>query len=498
MSSRIQFLMLVLALILVGAIGIYQRHIKMGVPLIPGERIDIWKIEAEIEFSGRDNPVTAKLTLPQDDNFELINEFTASSGYGVHLLRDANASQVVWSKRKVTGQQTLYYQASYKHSLRPNKEEVLPSATQYVPWDELYQQAAQLLVDQAYKTSGNQEFITRQFYRLLTTDNQNAAVILSKFSKAEAMVHLMRMADVPAYMVKGLVLEDGRRHQQLVPLVKVHLGERWQLMNVNAAELFINQPMLVWQEKSPSLLDLEGGRNSKVSFSISHSSHSALRESTEAARAGDLFDFSIYHLPIAEQNLFKGILLLPIGTLVVVFLRVIIGLKCSGTFMPVLIATSFIQTTLVNGLIGFLAIVSAGLLIRSYLSNLNLLLVSRISAVVILVIGIIVMFTVVAFRLGLTEALTITYFPMIILAWTIERMSILWEEEGPKEVLIQGGGSLLVATIAYLMMENELIRHWAFNFLGIHLIVMALVLMMGQYTGYRLLELRRFKPLADI
>ena len=190
-------------------------------------------------------------------------------------------------------------------------------------------------------------------------------------------------------------------------------------------------------------------------------------------------------------------MLLPIGALVVVFLRVIIGLKCSGTFMPILIATSFIQTELLNGVVGFLLIVSTGLVIRSYLSRLNLLLVSRISAVVILVIGIITLFTIIAFRFGLTDALKITFFPMVIMAWTIERMSILWEEEGGKEVLVQGGGSLLVAVIAYLMMDNDLIRHWAFNFLGVHALIMAAVLLMGQYTGYRLFELRRFKPMED-
>ncbi|MCV5768259.1 hypothetical protein OFN22_32730, partial [Escherichia coli] len=65
-------------------------------------------------------------------------------------------------------------------------------------------------------------------------------------------------------------------------------------------------------------------------------------------------------------------------------------------------------------------------------------------------------FSAFAFKLGLTDGMKITFFPMIILSWTIERMSILWEEEGPKEVFRQGGGSLLVAVIAYLAMDNEL------------------------------------------
>lgn len=92
-------------------------------------------------------------------------------------------------------------------------------------------------------------------------------------------------------------------------------------------------------------------------------------------------------------------------------------------------------------------------MIRSYLSHLNLLLISRISAVIIVVIGIIGLFTLLSYKFGLSEGLTITFFPMIILAWTIERMSILWEEEGAKEVMVQGGGSLLVATLAYLAMS---------------------------------------------
>jgi len=35
-------------------------------------------------------------------------------------------------------------------------------------------------------------------------------------------------------------------------------------------------------------------------------------------------------------------------------------------------------------------------------------------------------------------------------------MSVLWEEESPKDVLIQGGGSLFSASIIYLVMQNKL------------------------------------------
>jgi hypothetical protein len=115
-----------------------------------------------------------------------------------------------------------------------------------------------------------------------------------------------------------------------------------------------------------------------------------------------------------------------------------------------------------------------------------------------MVIGIISLFAIAAYQLGLSEGMKVTFFPMIILAWTIERMSLLWEEEGASEVLKQSGGSLLVAILAYLAMDNSFVRHITFNFLGVQLVLMAMVLLLGSYTGYRLLELRRFKPLRAL
>ena len=498
MSARIPFLFIVFSLLAVGVASIYYRHVEVGVPLTPGQRITIWQVEAEISFEGNNEAVSAELALPDDSNFELLEEFTASPAYGVHLLRDKDIPSVVWSKREARGIQTLYYQGSYKetNSVEQGPAPEIPALEE---WEDPYQSSARTILEDAYLRSGNNELLLLQLKSILFSEDQNVALVLSRYNRTSAFIQLLDMAGIASKRVGGLALEDGRRNQSLIPLVKVFSDGQWQLYNLNQAPLDPELPLMIWLQDSPSLLDVVGGLDSQVSFSISRIRKSALNEARESSLNSEtnVLGAGLYNLPIAEQNLFKGILLLPIGALIVVFLRVIIGIKCSGTFMPILIATSFIQTELLNGLIGFLLIVSTGLLIRSYLSHLNLLLVSRISAVVIVVIGIIVLFTIIAFRLGLTEALTITFFPMIIMAWTIERMSILWEEEGGKEVLIQGSGSLIVAVLAYLMMDNSFIRHWAFNFLGVHAIVMAAILLMGQYTGYRLLELRRFKPLAE-
>ena len=144
----------------------------------------------------------------------------------------------------------------------------------------------------------------------------------------------------------------------------------------------------------------------------------------------------------------------------------------------------------------FLILVSVGLYIRSWLSYMNLLLVSRISAVIIVVILMMAATAIISYKMGLDRALTVTFFPTIILAWTIERMSILWEEEGVHEVLVQGGGSLLVAVLSYLLMSNRLVEHLTFNFPELILSLLGIILVLGRYTGYRLSELYRFRDLG--
>jgi hypothetical protein len=98
--------------------------------------------------------------------------------------------------------------------------------------------------------------------------------------------------------------------------------------------------------------------------------------------------------------------------------------------------------------------------------------------------------------LQLEFAKSVTLFPTIILAWTVERLSVLWEEDGGREVAVQTGGSLLTAVACYFLMGNHVAQYMVFTFPEWLLIVLAVILLLGQYTGYRLSELRRFSPLA--
>jgi hypothetical protein len=189
--------------------------------------------------------------------------------------------------------------------------------------------------------------------------------------------------------------------------------------------------------------------------------------------------------------------MLPLGAVLVVFLRTIIGLKTFGTFMPILIAMAFRETQLFWGVIMFSLIVSIGLMIRFYLERLFLLLVPRLASVLVIVVILMLLISLITNQLGVERLLSISLFPMVILAMTIERMSITWEENGAHEAIMQGIGSLFVACIGYVVMTNENLMYLIFVFPELLLVVLGLCLWMGGYTGYRLTELTRFKGMLD-
>jgi len=500
MASRTPFYILVSLLFLAGTALTLHRHLAFDIPWFPGEQRQTWSIEAKVDFEASGNPVTARLAIPNtQEGFTQLNQQTASPGYGLSFVEREAGTYAEWSIREANGVQSLYYKVDMLVDpfAIPDEQVVIPNVNPNVE-KEPYDTAAKMILERATERSSSNFTLARELIHEFNNQAQTAELLAQVKPKTVWISQLLQEAGVPARRIHGLELEDGRRRQSLIEYIQVFDGEDYEIFNPETGVQGQAKNMLLWQYHSGPVLEVVGATNAQVSFSMISQEQPFNIALNQKFADNEWLNFSLYTLPLEEQAIFKGILLIPVGVLIVVLMRILVGIKTSGTFMPVLIAMAFIQTSLMTGLIGFLLIVGVGLMIRSYLSYLNLLLVARISAVIIMVIGMIAIFSIIAYKFGLTEGMKITFFPMIILAWTIERMSILWEEEGAKQVMIQGGGSLLVAILAYMAMNLDWVRHLTFNFMGIQLILMGLTLVAGSYTGYRLLELKRFKPLTKL
>ena len=504
MVSRGLFYFVTAILFLAGILLIGYQRVTFDIPFVPSDERQIWTVEARVEFEPKDNAATeVVLALPAvQPGFTQLEQTTASLGYGVNYVKKDGSNFVEWTKRNPQGLQIVYYRADILVDKSATASSMIVPALVQSTEPEPYATAmAEIARVATSRSSGPYSFATQVIHEL-NQESELTSLLFSKYKRSELLTNILQVGKVHARTVGVLELKDGRRNQKLHNYVAVFNGSEYKIFNPTTGKTGLEQDQMIWNDNGNSLLDISGGHNALVRFTTINHPVSAVeagerKANIDIAAGEELVPFSLSALPLDEQSLFKGLLLLPIGVVIVVFLRVIVGIKTSGTFMPVLIAMSFLETSLWFGLIGFVSIVGVGLIVRSWLSRLNLLLVARISAVIITVIGLIGFISFFTFKIGLTEGVKISFFPMIILSWTIERMSILWEEEGYKEVLKQGGGSLFVAVVAYLSMSSVFIQHFTYNFLGLQLILLSLVLIMGNYTGFRLSELKRFKPLAN-
>ena len=340
MISKVPFYLSIALLILAGIALSVFRHQNYGVAWTPGATSKIWDVEARIEFSGQNKPVTVSLAAPKTQaGFTLINESSSSPGYGVSYVSTDSGRRAEWSVRNATGPQTIYYKAQFLIDPQANVSPAPPKGEIQAPaFSGPVESAAMALIKQATERSANDMTFTRELIKSLNdTDSQNASLILNDLTKVEAVDKLLAYAKVPSKIVGVIELEDGRRRQNIEHINQVWDGSKWVLFNPNDANPVISENILVWDETNVSLLDLVGGKNSQVHFSMIAQEVSSIQATKEKAMADGLLNFSIHSLPLEEQAMFKTIMLIPIGALIVVFLRVIIGLKTSGTFMRFLL-----------------------------------------------------------------------------------------------------------------------------------------------------------------
>ncbi|MFP5275287.1 7TM domain-containing protein [Coleofasciculus sp.] len=91
--------------------------------------------------------------------------------------------------------------------------------------------------------------------------------------------------------------------------------------------------------------------------------------------------------------------------------------------------------------------------------------------------------------------LSVSLFPIVILAMTIERASVMWEENGATETIVAGLGTIFAAILGYLFMVNDYVQHWTFVFPELLLVVLGITILVGRYNGYKLIEYFRFMSL---
>lgn len=497
-------LILVLILTMVGTGFFVFKWRVLGFPLGADRGADTWTVEARVAF-GRSTPgpVKASFGLPSaPPGFTVFDEQFISRGYGLTLEGEGEDRRALWAVRRAQGEQALYYRVTL---FRDRTQETARPAPRFPPVPELEEPYASALAELVTRVREESADIatfaagairvaqgTEGAVRLFTGTRSEPA------AQADLVIKILHSARIPAQVIQALRLADDRRDAELEFWIMVHNGTEWLYFDPREGRRGLPANTLVWSWDGAPVLEVDGARAPRVSFSMRYTIEDALRvaEFRAARDYPRIIDFSLLNLPLQTQSLYSILLLVPLGAFLVVLLRNVLGISTFGTFMPVLVAMAFRETQLLNGILLFVLIVAVGLSIRFYLERLRLLLVPRLAAVLTVVVLLMALVSIVTHRLGIEVGLSVALFPMVIIAMTIERMSILWEERGPGEAVKEGIGTLVAAAVIYVVMIMPAVRYFILVFPETLLVVLAAILLLGRYTGYRLTELLRFRALS--
>ena len=505
MNNRHIYSLAIALAVLALSLFVYKARV-LGFPVAPQSQTQIWTIEAAVSFDPGPAAVKATLRIPSlTPGYALMDENFISRGFGITTRPAPSGREAQWAVREASGQQTVYYRALVYRDPNRRAEDTTPPFPELPQLDEPSRIAMEGLIADVRRQSADVASFTTELLRRIGQgqSDQYIRIFLDKTATAADRAHLATIflagAQIPARIAHGIPLRDRAGEVQPEVLLEVHDGVQWLYFNLETLQQGLPPDFLVWWRGDESIAVIEGGSNLDVTVAVKQSVLDAmLIAERRAERSGShSAEFSLFSLPIATQAVYGVLLMIPVGALVIMFLRNFIGVKTFGTFMPVLVALAFRETRLVWGLVLFAFIVSLGLLIRFYLEKLRLLLVPRLTCVLTVVVLLMAGISVLSHRLGLQPGLSIALFPMVIISMTIERMSIVWEERGASEAMQEGAGSLIVAAVAYSIMGIKWLEHLIFVFPELLLLVLAAALLVGRYTGYRLLELRRFKAMQQ-
>ena len=482
------------------------KALVLGFPVGTSAKYPIWTIEAHITFKAAGGPASVAMFIPRSTRrYAIIDENFISRNYSLSTASKGLNRKVEWSILRAKGQQNLYYRTAI-HRLAGN---VIPTPQSKPSIEAPKFKAADLeatesLIAAIRDTTKNLNGFVAELLKRLNHPKPDDRVRLltgketTLRGKIDLAVRMLAQAKIPARSVHGIQLQTHSPNAPITHWLEVFDKSRWEFFNPQTGTAGRPEHFFVWWRGRGQLATLEGGQDLRVTLTVLPDQDRAVRTAIARHRQKHrlLVGLSPFALPLRAQAVYQVLLMVPIGTFLLVIFRNVVGIRTFGTFMPVLIALAFRETNLAWGVVLFSVLVSLGLCVRLYLEKLKLLVVPRLASVLIIVILLMLALSLLTHAIGFERGLSVALFPMVILTMTIERVSIIWDEHGPMEAIKQGVGSMIIAAIAYLVMSIPFLQHLLSVFPELLLVLLAGTLLLGRYTGYRLLELKRFKEIA--
>lgn len=517
-------IILITALLILFPVGmlIYKTQ-ALELSLLPQMVDDVWNFHITAKPKGDVRSFSFPIPKP-GPGVKVTEERIRAKGVEVFIDSSSDSSVATWSSRDLFSDRVTY---SARVDLKPviykniakDYTEVYPKGLEkflklpkLLPEDE---EAIRLLETAILEGTEDKTSLVRKIYYYVEEEIQRNTAIKtihetlnsgkgSPLIKAKLFNIMVRRKGVPSRIVVMVRMPDMKKKEdeklRFTFANEVFLANKWIPIDTNRG-FFGERPddFMVIHRNYEEVDKYISKKN--VVFSI-HAERARINRynkaefKKEVVRTDSIFGkLSLYRLPIPLQNMFSTILLIPIGTLVLSLARNIIGIPTFGIFTPILLTLFFKETSLSFGLVFFLVVVAIGIGQRYLLDKFYLLAVPRLSIILTMIILLMIGYSFISNDLSATTN-HLSFFPIVIVATNIERLSVMIAEEGLMNTLKTLLGTLVIAFLGYMLYMIPALEIFMFTNPECLFTVMGFLVLIGKYKGYRISEFIRFRDLV--
>ncbi|QEG33316.1 7TM domain-containing protein [Bythopirellula goksoeyrii] len=520
MSARVLSQIWAAIFILLGIVAFSLRY-QARHEVQEGLQDSLWRLSYDIKFEVDSPEAEVRVGLPDQDSSAAIIEVEEKS----HINLDAEDYTSPLNKNReliLTTQLTGNYQvgAEFEIRLKPRNA-----------WDEQHQvsglsstaRSRFLRSDATIDTAGaNVREVMQQIPRGELTDSELVQQLFdfcsqsfkpgssadgfdavgyalanhqaTPLGRVRTLVTLCRAYRIPARLVTGFELRQSDSAKPHV-WAEVFYGHHWVPFDPtygHARQMPYN--FLPIRHDGEEIVRGEGIKDLSAKYTILRLPPPANVLQAEVRRPSQVLDLT--RLPVEMHEIMSLMLLLPLGALITAIFRNLIGMRTLGTFAPALLAMSFIYAELATSLVILIAVLTAGYFGRIMLDRLHLLMVPRSSIVLTMIIMLIVFGVSLIDYADPISGVRAVLLPLVILTTLIERYFVTTEEDGMAFAMQLVVGTAVVAACCYLILGWKQIGALLLIYPELHFFTIAAFIWIGRYSGYRLVELWRFRDMV--
>jgi hypothetical protein len=510
------------ALIAAGVALFLYKVLVLGYPLSTAEAPGTWRVDIVVAAAGDGSRAVIDIPLPRSSGYQRIVSEEVQSDLMRFSINEADGDRRgKWSGR-LEGSTSVSYQVTIEAEAYgradipadaggkyPNSvDDYLDALPAIQPNDpavlDLSKELALSGRDKTALAFAIYDFVGKEIGAARGAAPMDALLVIKEGrgtprGRARLFCALARANGLPCRVVSGIPLRDGRS-EEFSYWNEVYLDGGWvpfDAVEQRAGLLPPDRLSLGPSDGSePVKASNVSGLTTRFDVQSELETYAELARRRRADSQHWLDRLSLLFLPVQQQQVLRVLLLVPLGALAMCVLRNVVGLRTFGMFMPVLIALAFTGTGLAWGTLFLLVLIAFALISRLWIQRLYLLLAARIAFILTLVILLMVGLFIIGDKLGMPTG-GVGAFPFVIMTMIVERISVGLEEEGLMNTVRRIGATLASIYLTYGVLHAVNLQTLFLVYPELLLVILGLLVAVGRYTGYRLVELIRFRELAD-